>query len=257
MAQSKVLLVEDHVDAYQLVARALGQRVQLEWVKSQREAAIAIEKKDFDLILLDVTLPDGDGFHLCSILQAHEKWSNIPVIILSAKSSISDKVLGFSVGADDYIAKPFDALELRARVDAKLRKRERDQQAADTIVFDDLEINKSTQRVLINDNGQTSEVDLTPIEFKLLLFLANRANNVVTRDQILDTVWGEAVHVYSRSVDTHISKLRRKLGTKGQYIQSAHGAGYRFMTPANSHRHLNLDFKNQNAGAELQYGRLA
>jgi two-component system, OmpR family, phosphate regulon response regulator PhoB len=253
MAQFKVLLVEDHVDAYQLVQRALGTRVQLEWAKTQKEAAAALEKKDFDLILLDVMLPDGDGFHLCSILQAHEKWCNIPVIILSAKNTVPDKVLGFSVGADDFIAKPFDALELRARVDAKLRKRERDMVAADTIVFDDLEINKSTQRVSLNEEGRTSEIDLTPIEFKLLLFLANRANTVVTRDQILDTVWGESVHVYSRSVDTHISKLRRKLGTKGQYIQSAHGAGYRFATPVNTNRQINLDYSN---ASTLQYGRM-
>ena len=121
----KVLLVEDSTESYQLISRALGSFVQLEWAKNQREGASILDKKDFDLILMDVMLPDGDGFQLCSMLQNQEKFAATPIIFLTAKTSIPDRVMAFSVGADDFISKPFDSLELRARVEAKLRKRER------------------------------------------------------------------------------------------------------------------------------------
>jgi DNA-binding response OmpR family regulator len=151
------------------------------------------------------------------------------VIFLTAKNSVSDKVLGFSVGADDFISKPFDGLELKARVDSRLRKRDRERAESDILKLGDIEINKSTQKVQIFENGQATDIDLTPIEFKLLLFLCKEVNKVYSRDEILNSVWGESIHVYSRSVDTHISKLRKKLGSKSSYIESVHGSGYRFV----------------------------
>jgi two-component system phosphate regulon response regulator PhoB len=226
----KVLLVEDSTESYQLISRALGSFVQLEWAKNQREGASILDKKDFDLILMDVMLPDGDGFQLCSMLQNQEKFAATPIIFLTAKTSIPDRVMAFSVGADDFISKPFDSLELRARVEAKLRKRERTLQAADVVICNGLEINKRTQKVSVNSNGTVEELDLTPMEFRILLLLAGKPNAVMSRDQILDTVWGENVHVYSRSVDTHISKLRKKLGGKGESILSVHGSGYRLVS---------------------------
>jgi two-component system phosphate regulon response regulator PhoB len=224
-----VLLVEDSSDAFNLVKRAMGSSVHLEWAKSLAEASKVLQKKPFDLILLDVMLPDGDGYRLCSILQTDDQLKNIPVIFLTAKNSVSDKVLGFSVGADDFISKPFDPLELKARVDSRLRKRDRERLESDILKLGDLEINRNTQRVQVYEDGKTTDVDLTPIEFKLLLFLCKEINKVYSRDEILNSVWGETIHVYSRSVDTHISKLRKKLGTKANYIESVHGSGYRFV----------------------------
>lgn len=223
-----ILLVEDSVDAYNLVKRAIGGSLHLEWTKSLAEATAILQKKAFDLILLDVMLPDGDGFRLCSVLQTDDQLKNIPVIFLTAKNSVSDKVLGFSVGADDFISKPFDPLELKARVESRLRKRDRERVESDILRIGELEINKSTQKVQILENGQAMDVDLTPIEFKLLLFLCKEINKVYSRDEILNSVWGESIHVYARSVDTHISKLRKKLGSKAGYIESVHGSGYRF-----------------------------
>ncbi len=212
-----VLLVEDSSDAFNLVKRALGSSVHLEWAKSLGEASRTLQNKNFDLILLDVMLPDGDGYRLCSILQTDDQLKNVPVIFLTAKNSVSDKLLGFSVGADDFISKPFDGLELKARVDSRLRKRDRERMESDILKLGDVEINKSTQKVQIFENGQATDVDLTPIEFKLLLFLCKEVNKVYSRDEILNSVWGESIHVYSRSVDTHISKLRKKLGSKASY----------------------------------------
>jgi DNA-binding response OmpR family regulator len=122
----KILLVEDSPESYELVKRALSSSIQVEWVKSLAEAYKAIQKKSFSLILLDVTLPDGDGYRLCSILQNDDSLEKVPVIFVTAKNTVSDKVLGFSVGGDDFITKPFDLNELRTRVEARLRKRDRD-----------------------------------------------------------------------------------------------------------------------------------
>ena len=215
---------------------------QLEWARTQREGAALLQKKEFDLVLLDVMLPDGDGYQLCSILQAQEKFSTTPIIFLTAKNSVPDKVMAFSVGADDFITKPFDSLELRARVESKLRKRERSLQAADVVICNGLEINKRTQKVSVNTSGSVEELDLTPMEFRILLLLASKPNAVMSRDEILDTVWGENVHVYSRSVDTHISKLRKKLGAKGESIVSVHGSGYRLITEPNEQTSQSIDF---------------
>jgi DNA-binding response OmpR family regulator len=225
-----ILLVEDSTDSFNLVKRSLG-GIQIEWARTLADASRILQRKTFDLILLDVMLPDGDGFRLCSILQTDDKLKTIPVVFLTAKNAVSDKVLGFSVGADDFLTKPFDPLELKARVDARLRKRDREKVEADIVRLGEIEINKSTQKVHMMTNGQNEEVDLTPIEFKLLLFLSKEVNKVHSRDEILNAVWGESIHVYSRSVDTHVSKLRKKLGDKASYIESAHGAGYRFVVP--------------------------
>lgn len=239
---AKILVIEDSVDAYQLINRTFSGSAHLEWAKSQREASQLLEKKDFDLILLDVMLPDGDGFQLCSILQTHEKWNTIPIIFLTAKNALSDRILGFSVGADDFITKPFDSLELKARVEGKLRKRERSMNEADNIRIGDLEINKSSQRVFLSESGHARQIDLTPLEFRILVLLASRPNVVVTRNEILDSVWGENVHVYTRSVDTHVSKLRKKLGAKDYYISSVHGSGYRFEFETDQTATRALDF---------------
>jgi DNA-binding response OmpR family regulator len=228
IAMNRVLIVEDSLEAFELVRRAMGTSVQLDWAKSLHESSALLDKKTFDLILLDVTLPDGDGFRLCSLLQANDELKGIPVIFLTARNSIPDKVMGFSVGADDYISKPFDPIELKARVEAKFRRREREKSQAQLIRAGDLEINKDSQKVCIYDNGHTVDIELTPIEFKILIILAKEANKVFSRDELLNSVWGESIHVYSRSVDTHVSKLRKKLGDKAYYIESVHGTGYRF-----------------------------
>ncbi len=229
---AKILVVEDSAESFQLVKRALGTGYMLECAPSLAEGVRMLNKIAYDLVLMDVMLPDGDGFGLCSILQSSDELKNIPIIFLTAKNSISDKVLGFQVGAEDFICKPFDPLELRARLESKLRKRERERHDSDIIRAGDLEINKSTQHVTIHEGSSPHRLDLTQIEFKLLVFLAKDPNVVFSRDEILNAVWGQSIHIYSRSVDTHISKLRKKLGHYDCYIESVHGTGYRFVNKA-------------------------
>ncbi|RYZ82973.1 MAG: response regulator transcription factor [Proteobacteria bacterium] len=140
--------------------------------------------------------------------------------------------MAFSVGADDFVTKPFEMLELRARVESKLRKRERATQELDVIRCGPLELNKTTQRAYKTDGGEKQEIDLSSLEFKLLLYFATNPDVVLSRDRILDSVWGEGRYVDARAVDTHVSKVRKKLGLAGDVISSVHGTGYRFSVEA-------------------------
>jgi DNA-binding response OmpR family regulator len=190
------------------------------------------------------------------VVQTQERWKAMPIMMVTAKTSISDKVMAFSVGAEDHISKPFEALELKARVEARLRKKEQRLRASDMIVVNEIEINKRTQKVHINENGTVTELDLTPREFKILLLLAGRPNVVISRDEILKTVWGENVHVFPRSVDTHVSKLRKKLGARATMIASVHGAGYRFRHDAKASAPLRMDFGSSDGAVKLQLGHV-
>ena len=222
----RVLLVEDAKEIQLMVVHSLQMIADVTWVSDLASAREAIKQEEFDIYLLDVELPDGKGFDLCSIIQQTNP--RTPIIFLTAHSEISDKIMGFAVGADDYITKPFDPIELRARVEARLKKLNLFKHTADVLKWKSLKINKSRQEVHVFEGKQDVKVDLTSLEFKLLSYLANRPHEVIHRDEILDQLWGTDVHVYARSVDTHISKLRKKLGLASNSIQSIHGTGYKF-----------------------------
>ena len=222
----RVLLVEDAKEIQLMVVHSLQMIADVTWASDLASAREAIKQEEFDIYLLDVELPDGKGFDLCSTIQQVNP--RTPIIFLTAHSEISDKIMGFAVGADDYITKPFDPIELRARVEARLKKLNLFKHAADVLKWKSLKINKSRQEVHVFEGKQDVKVDLTSLEFKLLSYLANRPHEVIHRDEILDQLWGTDVHVYARSVDTHISKLRKKLGLASNSIQSIHGTGYKF-----------------------------
>jgi DNA-binding response OmpR family regulator len=224
----RILLVEDSPESQKLVTSCLGQAYDLVCASTCAEATSLVRNGQFDLILLDVMLPDGDGYQLCSLIQNNEGTRDIPIIFLTAKDSLPNKVMGFSLGADDYIVKPFDPLELRARVEAKLRRISRKKEASEIIQKGDIQVNIPFQRAYLLENGQKRDLGLTPIEFRLLLYFVQRLDQVLTREQLLLAVWGDDIHVSDRSIDTHVSKLRKKLSPKSDYIQSIYGTGYVF-----------------------------
>lgn len=228
---SRMLVVDDSEDCFKLIAATLGPSVETIWAKNVTEALNLVEKKPYDLILLDVMLPDGDGYHLCSMVRANDKTRGLPIVFLTSKDSVNDKVLGFSLGADDFLVKPFEPMEFRARISAKLRKRQREQTEAEILDFGDVLINMRAQKAYVVDSGKKQDIGLTPMEFKLLSCLAQNQDKLFSRNQLLDTLWGTEVNVYDRSVDTHISKIRKKLGAKSFVIQSVHRSGYRFSQP--------------------------
>lgn len=221
-----ILLIEDSKEIYQIVNQSLSLIANIKWATNLTEGKELIEKENFDLLLLDIELPDGNGIQLCQELQA--TMPELPIVLLTAHDQLSDKVLGFSAGADDYVTKPFNSLELKARIEAKLKKRELLLKNSDHMEWDTIQIDKSAQTLKVKENGDWEDIELTALEFKLLMLFANNVNKVLERDTILNEIWGKDVHVYSRSVDTHVSKLRKKLLSSSEQIESVHGVGYKF-----------------------------
>ena len=172
-------------------------------------------------------LPDGSGLDFCKKLKSSNAYNDIPIIIVTAKDDEVDKVVGFELGADDYVTKPFSVRELILRIKAILKRNSKDitQNTSSKIqTFGILSINEDSHEVFINDD----EITLTALEFKLLKHLLDRRGRVQTRDQLLSDVWGYSAHITTRTVDTHVKRLREKMGVMSKYVQTIRGVGYRF-----------------------------
>ncbi len=222
----QILLVEDSEEYQKIVVRALN-HYQIVCVENAEDALSRLEQTQFALILLDIHLPVRDGYSLLSEIQSNSETSSVPVICLTGKTAVTDKITAFSLGADDYIIKPFDPLELRARVDAKLNKTSKSKSSGNLLFINKLEISHNTHRVFVHEGSKKNEVELTQTEFKILSCLARRPDQAFSRDQLLVAVWGEDARVLDRVVDTHICSLRKKLGPEGSFIKAVPGIGYK------------------------------
>jgi two-component system phosphate regulon response regulator PhoB/two-component system alkaline phosphatase synthesis response regulator PhoP len=177
-----------------------------------------------ELIILDLMLPDADGYEICKNLKKNDEYSNIPIIMLTARADEMDKVLGLELGADDYVTKPFSPRELIARVKAILRRDTKIEKNDYIKIGDFLKIDLQKYEVLVNE----TKVELTSTEFKILKLLANRKGWVFSREQILNSLGVQDKGVLDRTVDVHIKNLREKLGEVGKYIKNIRGIGYKF-----------------------------
>jgi DNA-binding response OmpR family regulator len=176
-----------------------------------------------DLVILDLMLPDADGFEICRYMKKADKLVNIPIIMLTARADETDKVLGLELGADDYMTKPFSPRELLARIKAVLRREDKAQVTSRLKVGDILEIDQKKYETYVNKE----KVELTSTEFRILCMLAGRKGWVFARDQILDYLGVQEKGVLDRTVDVHIKNLREKLGEAGKYIKNLRGIGYK------------------------------
>lgn len=228
-AKQKILIVDDDVNIAELISLYLTKECfDTKTVNDGEEALSAFEQYAPNLILLDLMLPGIDGYQVCREIRGK---SNVPIIMLSAKGEIFDKVLGLELGADDYIMKPFDSKELVARVKAVLR---RFQPAPKTeavtvnikcVEYTDLVVNLSNYSVLY----KTQPVDMPPKELELLYFLASSPNQVFTREQLLDHIWGYEYIGDTRTVDVHVKRLREKIkDTANWSLATVWGIGYKF-----------------------------
>ncbi|MDA9112176.1 response regulator transcription factor [Gammaproteobacteria bacterium] len=222
----KILVIEDEPDIRKTLEYNLAREgFIVSTAGSLKKAKNILENPNFSLILLDLMLPDGSGLDLCRELKSNSALKEIPIIILTAKDDEVDKVVGFELGADDYVTKPFSVRELILRVKAVLK---RNQKTATPLEinrsFGSLVMDIESHEVFIDDE----EIILTALEFKLLNQLVERRGRVQTRDQLLSDVWGYSSDVTTRTVDTHIKRLREKLGVMGKYIQTIRGVGYKF-----------------------------
>jgi len=223
-SNTRIALVEDEPDIAGLVASFLRKDgYKVDAYPAADRFLRSLQKHVPDLVLLDLMLPDADGFEICKLLKKNEAWSRIPIIIMTAKAEESDKILGLELGADDYVTKPFSFKEMASRIKAVLR-RSGPQDFARTIEIGNilrLDLEKYETRV----GGEL--VELTSTEFKILSFLASKKGRVFSRDQILDHLWGQEKIVLDRTVDVHIKNIREKLGPVGRLIQNIRGVGYK------------------------------
>lgn len=182
-----------------------------------------LDEKIPDLIILDLMLPDADGLEICKYLKKEDKFSSIPIIMLTAKGDETDKILGLEFGADDYVTKPFSPRELVARVKAVLRRRQKVEESGKLEIGGILTINPATYEVV----AEGRKIELTTTEFKILRLLLSKRNKVFSRYDILDHLWGDEKIVLDRTIDVHIRNLRDKLGKAGQFIKNIRGVGYK------------------------------
>jgi len=222
----KILIIEDEPDIRKTLEYNISREgYEVISASSLSEGREKLESASFSLLLLDLMLPDGSGLDLCRELKQDKSLSSMPVIILTAKDDEVDKVVGFELGADDYVTKPFSVRELILRVKAVLKRGERKSDNMEVQrQFGELKIDVDSHEVFINDD----HVSLTALEFKLLHQLVDRRGRVQSRDQLLSDVWGYSSDVTTRTVDTHIKRLREKLGDMGKYVQTIRGVGYKF-----------------------------
>lgn len=223
-----ILLIEDDADICELVAYNLkAERFSCEVSRRGAEGLAAARRIRPSLVILDLMLPDMGGLEICRLLKSDPKTKAIPILMLTAKGEETDRIVGFEVGADDYLSKPFSTRELVLRVKVILKRIHEKSQSArgeEKISFRELEVDPERFQVKVAGH----ETRLTAIEFKLLQHLLKNRGRIATRDLLLDSVWGFEAALTTRTVDTHIKRLRAKLGAAADYIETIRGVGYRF-----------------------------
>ena len=223
---SKILIVEDEPDIVELLVYNLDQAgFKTEAVFNGADALDRVKIEPPDLVLLDLLLPEVDGLEVCRTLKRDPETASIPIIMLTARGEAIDRIVGLELGADDYITKPFSPREVMLRVRAVLRRAPNVPRSrpANQIQIDDLKIDLDRHQVF----SDGSVIDLTATEFKILSLFAHSPGRVFTRSILMDAVWGQEYYGIERTMDTHVSRLRRKLGQFGERIETVHGGGYR------------------------------
>lgn len=227
MDGQKIAVIEDEPDILEVIVHNLNREgFRVVSARHGIEGLEMVERETPDLVVLDLMLPGCPGIDVLRKIRSQARLASVPVLILTAKGEEVDRVVGFEMGADDYMVKPVSTRELVLRVRAILRRGRVDAAAAleSTVRFGALTIEKGAHRVFADGH----EVPLTALEFRLLTTLHERRDRVQSRERLLDDVWGIEAEVFTRTVDTHVKRLRQKLGTAGDYIETVRGVGYRF-----------------------------
>ena len=219
-----IAIVDDEPDIVELVSINLKRAMfKVNGFSDAESFYRFLEEKIPDLIILDLMLPDADGLEICKYLKKEDRFSSIPIIMLTAKGDETDKILGLEFGADDYVTKPFSPRELVARVKAVLRRRWNVEESGKLDVGGILIIDTEKYEVFV----EGKRVELTTTEFRILKLLLSKKSKVFSRDDILDYLWGHEKIVLDRTIDVHIKHLRDKLGKAGRFIKNIRGVGYK------------------------------
>lgn len=225
-----ILFIEDDIEIQALVKKKLSNKFELFMANNLKDALEKIKEKPFDAICLDIGLPDGSGLEFINYLKSDKAISKTPVLFITSEKGLDEKLKAFQLGASDYITKPFEPLELEARIEARIQL---NQMPDSEFIKGDLFFKINSQSVSFLPNGQELEtaqaLDFSPTEFKLLYFMANRENEIFSREDLIKTVWSDNTHVLDRTIDQHISKIRKKIKASKYTIKAAHKLGYRFL----------------------------
>ena len=226
-----ILIADDEQDIRDLIAYNLTREgFTVETVANGKEALAKLEKTPVSLVILDIMMPEMDGFEACRAIRANSATVNIPVLFLTARSAEVDQIVSLELGADDYVQKPVSPRVLVARVKSLLRRFDRSEQVSvsvkqEQIVSAGVKIDRTAYKVFINEK----EIFFPRKEFELLYFLASHPGRIYTREVLLDEIWGRDTYVVERTVDVHVFKIREKLGNYGTRIETVKGVGYRYV----------------------------
>jgi len=222
----RILIVEDEKDLSTILAYNLrADGLEVVAAETASDAYRAIGAQRFDLIVLDLMLPDASGLDICRMLKSNAQTRDVPILITSARSEEVDRIVGLELGADDYVVKPYSVREVVLRVRILLRRAEPSPAGSSEIVkFGVLTIDRAAHRTFVDGK----EVQLTPLEFRLLTTLLDRKNRTQSRETLLTDVWQLNASIETRTVDTHVKRLREKLGGASAYVRTVRGVGYRF-----------------------------
>lgn len=224
----KLLCIDDSKEVQIMVKRIFTGAALVYAAETLQEAQTELQNNSIDLILLDLTLPDGEGLDFFKYLHDSSHYAQIPVIILTSKNHIQDKLLGFHSGAEDYIVKPFDPTELKIRAETRVKHYQKFKDHDSILQLGNLLINHLEQKVTITEEKKHELVELTSTEFKILSYMAKNKDRVLSREQIINMTWKNGFHISDRTIDSHISRIRKKISKSDHTITAIQNVGYKF-----------------------------
>jgi len=225
MDARKILFIEDTPEC-QLILQNILKDYKAVGCSSLVEAKRALQDGPYSAIILDIELPDGDGLRFLAEIPDTQK-NQCAIFIISSKTALANKAMAFTYGADDFISKPFDPIELKLRIDAKIRKLVEQQNQSANMTIEDLTLNVAEQRLYLDRNGTLTPISFTSLEFRIFAFLTKHKNKVISRDEIINHIWGGKVYITDRTVDAHIAHIRKKIQPSRVKIETVFGTGYK------------------------------
>jgi two-component system phosphate regulon response regulator PhoB len=226
---ARILLIEDNVELCGALVKILQPTHDIAVVHNVMDAKNAVERDCYDLFLMDLGLPDGNGFQLCSHFRSYSSTRETPILVLSGNDHSDARVTAFDLGADDFVPKPFQKEELMARVRARLR-------SAIKNTFGPFVIDSRSHRMFIREGDQTRDLNLTPFEYRLLNFFMQKPGQAISREQLIKECAGAEHDISDRTIDLHVCSLRKKIGKQYNYIRTVYGTGYIFQLDSNTNK---------------------